>query len=64
MTGFSPRNLKYMRKFSMSKPIGFAQYQLAKAISQEIKSNLPTIKQLETELKKILILSKLMRSHL
>jgi hypothetical protein len=36
----------------MSKPIGLAQYKFAKAIPKKIKSNLPTIKQLETELAK------------
>ncbi len=36
----------------MSKPIGLTQYKLRKALPQAIKNDLPTIKQLETELAK------------
>ena len=37
----------------MSKPIGLSEYQLTKAIPENIKSSLPTIEELEAELQKI-----------
>ena len=36
----------------MSKPIGLAEYRLTEALPEEIKTNLPTIEQLEAELAK------------
>ncbi len=36
----------------MSKPIGLAEYKLTEALPENIKTNLPTIKQLEAELAK------------
>ncbi len=35
----------------ISKPIGIAEYRLSDAIPEDLKSNLPTIEQLEAELK-------------
>jgi predicted nuclease of restriction endonuclease-like (RecB) superfamily len=37
----------------IQKPIGISEYQLTKALPQELKSSLPTIEQLERELKNI-----------
>jgi predicted nuclease of restriction endonuclease-like (RecB) superfamily len=37
----------------MSKPIGLSEYQLTKALPENIKTSLPTIEELEAELKKI-----------
>lgn len=34
----------------MSKPIGLAEYRLTEALPEKIKTNLPTIEQLEAEL--------------
>jgi hypothetical protein len=93
MTGFSPRNLKYMRKFAESwpdpsivqevlaqitwyhnpallvrdknrtvveyalagftKPIGVAQWerQITQSLPDELKSSLPTVEEIEAELK-------------
>jgi len=36
----------------MGKPIGLSEYRLTEAIPKEIKTNLPTIEQLEAELSK------------
>jgi|GEM_PF-3288051 len=36
----------------MSKPIGLAEYRLTEALPDEIKTNIPTIEQLEAELSK------------
>jgi predicted nuclease of restriction endonuclease-like (RecB) superfamily len=38
---------------SVQKPIGVAEYQLAKALPDKLKGNLPTVEQLEAELKAI-----------
>ena len=37
----------------MSKPIGLAEYRLAEALPEDIKTNLPTIEEIEAELAKI-----------
>lgn len=39
---------------NMKAPIGISQYQLAKALPKELKSNLPTIEEIELELNKII----------
>ena len=36
----------------MTKPIGLAEYRLTEALPDQIKTNLPTIEQLEAELSK------------
>jgi len=37
----------------MHKPIGVAEYQLAKALPDSLKGSLPTVEQLEAELKAV-----------
>lgn len=38
---------------SISKPIGIAEYKLAKVLSKKFESNLPTIHEIEDELKEL-----------
>ncbi len=46
--------IEHMEKFllDMTKPIGLAEYRLTEALPDQIKTNLPTIEQLEAELSK------------
>jgi hypothetical protein len=42
----------------INKPIGLAEYKLSEALPEEIKTNLPTIEELEAELAKELKVDK------
>jgi len=54
MTGFSPRNLKYMRTFADAWPnrliVQEVLAQITQSLPDEFKSSLPTIEEIEAEL--------------
>ena len=52
MKGFSPQNIKYMRKFSEEYNLKEFGQQAVDQIPSNLKTALPTIEELETELAK------------
>jgi hypothetical protein len=54
--GFSPRNLKYMRKFVESWPkpaiVQEVLAQITQSLPDELKSSLPTVEEIEAELER------------